>query len=181
MRQAQLISAALGALAMTGTLALADDEHGRTRRYFIAAEDVVWNFAPSGQNQIDGGPIPEPFAGNTVANKVRYVEFTDGSFAQGATGMARSARADHSRGGRRYRGRRVPQQQYEGFLRHAPARFPLHQGQRRVAVPAGRRRSTGPAGGTLHLHVGGGQGQRPRTGRSELARLVVPLPRRRDG
>lgn len=81
MRQAQLISAVLGVLAVTGTLAFADDEHGSTRRYFIAAEDVVWNFAPTGQNQIDGGAIPEPFAGNTVFTKVRYVEFTDGSFS----------------------------------------------------------------------------------------------------
>jgi len=28
------------------------------RHYFIQAQDVVWDFAPSGQNLVRGGPIP---------------------------------------------------------------------------------------------------------------------------
>ena len=28
---------------------------GKTRRYFIAAEEVIWNYAPSGYNGFDGG------------------------------------------------------------------------------------------------------------------------------
>jgi len=51
---------------------------GVTRHYFIQAEDVTWNFAPSGQDLVHGGPIPEPF--ETVWRKTRYIEYTDGTF-----------------------------------------------------------------------------------------------------
>ena len=49
-----------------------------SRTYFVAAEDVTWDFAPSGQNLVHGGPIPEPF--ETVWQKTRYIEYTDASF-----------------------------------------------------------------------------------------------------
>lgn len=48
------------------------------RHYYIQAEDVSWDFAPTGQNLAHGGPIPAPYA--TVWGKVRYIEYTDGSF-----------------------------------------------------------------------------------------------------
>jgi FtsP/CotA-like multicopper oxidase with cupredoxin domain len=48
------------------------------RHYFIQAEDVTWNFAPTEQNLAHCGPIPEPY--ETVWNKVRYIEYTDGAF-----------------------------------------------------------------------------------------------------
>lgn len=51
---------------------------GNTRHYFVQAEDVTWNFAPSGQNIVHGGPIPAPY--ETVWQKVRYIEYTDGNF-----------------------------------------------------------------------------------------------------
>jgi FtsP/CotA-like multicopper oxidase with cupredoxin domain len=53
---------------------------GVRREYFIAAEDVVWDFAPTGQNLIHGGPIPAPWEGHTRWNKTRYIEYTDSSF-----------------------------------------------------------------------------------------------------
>jgi FtsP/CotA-like multicopper oxidase with cupredoxin domain len=56
---------------------------GTTRHYFIQAEDVTWNFAPSGQDLVHGGPIPEPF--ETVWRKVRYIEYTDGTFSRRKT------------------------------------------------------------------------------------------------
>ena len=33
-----------------------------TRHYYIAAEDVTWNYAPSGHNLLSGTPIPQPRA-----------------------------------------------------------------------------------------------------------------------
>lgn len=52
-----------------------------TRHYFIQAEDVTWEFAPSGQDLIHGGPIPAPWTRNTTWEKTRYIEYTDASFA----------------------------------------------------------------------------------------------------
>lgn len=68
-----------------------DDEEeseskARTRHYYIAAEDVVWDYAPSSQNLLHcmGEPapcaIPEPWDNSHVFNKVRYIEYTDASF-----------------------------------------------------------------------------------------------------
>src|SRR5205085_1013881 len=48
------------------------------RHYYIQAEDVTWDFAPTKQNLIHSGPIPAPF--ETVWSKVRYIEYTDASF-----------------------------------------------------------------------------------------------------
>jgi hypothetical protein len=39
---------------------------GATRHYYIAAEEVIWDFAPSGQDLINGGPIPEPITRNKL-------------------------------------------------------------------------------------------------------------------
>lgn len=51
-----------------------------TRHYYVQAEDVVWDFAPTGQDQIHGGPIPGPWTNYTAWKKVRYIEYTDGTF-----------------------------------------------------------------------------------------------------
>src|SRR5882762_10003904 len=61
----------------------------QTRTYFIAADDVVWDYAPSGINQITGQPFDEA-ANVFVANgpdrigkkyiKALYREYTDGTF-----------------------------------------------------------------------------------------------------
>ncbi|MGH8489660.1 MAG: multicopper oxidase domain-containing protein [Gammaproteobacteria bacterium] len=53
-----------------------------TRHYYLAAEEVTWDYAPSGQDRTHGGPIPEPWAGHTVWPKVRYIEYTDASFSR---------------------------------------------------------------------------------------------------
>lgn len=57
-----------------------------TRNYYIAAEDTVWDYAPTGQNMIHcmGMPapceIPAPWTTSHVFNKIRYVEYTDRTF-----------------------------------------------------------------------------------------------------
>jgi FtsP/CotA-like multicopper oxidase with cupredoxin domain len=58
-----------------------------TRRYYIAAEDVMWDFAPSNKDLVhcvDHGdcPIPEPWTNSHSFSKVRYIEYTDDSFSQ---------------------------------------------------------------------------------------------------
>ena len=55
-----------------------------TREYYVAAEEVTWDFAPSGRNVMHGregaSGIPAPWTGNTRKRKVRYIEYTDGTF-----------------------------------------------------------------------------------------------------
>ena len=53
----------------------------RTRHYYIQAEDVVWDFAPSNRNLVHGGEIPEPWTRSHVFPKVRYIGYTDATFS----------------------------------------------------------------------------------------------------
>ena len=52
-----------------------------TRTYYIAAENVVWDFAPSNQDLIHGGPIPAPWTASHIFPKVRFIEYTNSSFS----------------------------------------------------------------------------------------------------
>lgn len=52
-----------------------------TRHYYIAAEDVTWNFAPSGMDLLGGQPIPLPWGTKTSWKKMRFIEYTDSSFS----------------------------------------------------------------------------------------------------
>lgn len=52
-----------------------------TRHYYIAAEDVVWDFAPSGMDLLHGRSLDEPWAGKTKWEKTRYIEYTDATFS----------------------------------------------------------------------------------------------------
>jgi len=62
----------------------ASDEAPRTRHYYVAAEEVLWDFAPSRRSLLHGAghsdAIPAPWAGHTRAKKVRYVEYVDDTF-----------------------------------------------------------------------------------------------------
>ena len=51
-----------------------------TRHYYIAAEDVTWNYAPSGHNLMNGNPIPQPWSQKVEWAKSRYIEYTDNTF-----------------------------------------------------------------------------------------------------
>ncbi len=51
-----------------------------TRHYFIAAEDVTWNYAPSGHNLLSGTPIPQVLALKLQWPKTRFIEYTDDTF-----------------------------------------------------------------------------------------------------
>jgi FtsP/CotA-like multicopper oxidase with cupredoxin domain len=54
---------------------------GKTREYFIAAEDVPWDYAPSSRNLMHGQPLPQPWINRTRWNKTRYIEYTDATFS----------------------------------------------------------------------------------------------------
>jgi manganese oxidase len=52
-----------------------------TRHYYIAAEDVTWDYAPSGRDLLYGRPIPLTWGQHTKWSKTRYIEYTDASFS----------------------------------------------------------------------------------------------------
>jgi hypothetical protein len=62
-------------------LFLATSCFAATRHYFIAAEDVTWDYAPSGRDLIHGGIIPRPWTSQTRWPKTRYIEYTDSTFS----------------------------------------------------------------------------------------------------
>jgi hypothetical protein len=50
-----------------------------TRHYYIAAEDVTWNYAPSGHDLLTATPIRQPWI-QLQWPKTRFIEYTDGTF-----------------------------------------------------------------------------------------------------
>ena len=52
-----------------------------TRHYYIAAEDISWNYAPSGHNLLNGNVIPQPWSLKLVWPKTRFIEYTDDTFS----------------------------------------------------------------------------------------------------
>jgi FtsP/CotA-like multicopper oxidase with cupredoxin domain len=59
-------------------------EEPRTRQYYLAAEEVQWDYAPSRRNLLHGAAhpsgIPAPWTHTTRQRKVRYIEYTDNTF-----------------------------------------------------------------------------------------------------
>src|SRR6266568_4076947 len=51
-----------------------------TRHYYIAAEDVAWDYAPSGKNLVEASAIPQPWAQQTKWPKTRFFEYSDDTF-----------------------------------------------------------------------------------------------------
>ena len=52
----------------------------KTRRYYIAAEPQLWDYAPQGQDPICGKPFPPPIQAKRNGGKIRYVQYTDETF-----------------------------------------------------------------------------------------------------
>jgi FtsP/CotA-like multicopper oxidase with cupredoxin domain len=55
--------------------------HGRDRTYYVAAENVDWNYAPLGRDPIFDRALPEPWGLRVVYPKLQYIEYTDATFA----------------------------------------------------------------------------------------------------
>ena len=53
----------------------------KTRHYYIAAEPERWDYAPEGRDVICGKPLPPPVIANRRGSKLRYVQYTDATFA----------------------------------------------------------------------------------------------------
>lgn len=51
------------------------------RHYYIAAEDVTWDYAPSGRDLLYGRPVPQSWAAHLQWTKTRYIEYTDATFS----------------------------------------------------------------------------------------------------
>ena len=51
-----------------------------TREYFIAAEDVAWDYAPSGKDLTHHAPLPSEVDGHTKWHKTRFIEYTNAEF-----------------------------------------------------------------------------------------------------
>lgn len=76
-----LFSAVVAAQAVTPLRGKAATKAaGHIRQYFIAAENVSWDFAPSGRDLMDNQPIPPPYL-KTEYPKIRYIEYTDATFS----------------------------------------------------------------------------------------------------
>jgi manganese oxidase len=67
----------LGALLV---LCVVPSSFAATRHYYIAAEDVMWDYAPSGRNLLNGGAIPQPWSVKLQWPKTRFIEYTDDTF-----------------------------------------------------------------------------------------------------
>jgi len=87
---AGLLACGLSILAL-GFGAAAQDRHGTVRTYYIAADELDWDYLPSGLDGMMGMP-PEGYAKlytqsgphviGKVYHKAIYREYTDGTFAQ---------------------------------------------------------------------------------------------------
>jgi FtsP/CotA-like multicopper oxidase with cupredoxin domain len=53
----------------------------KTRHYYIAAEPVLWTFAPQGVNTSKPLPLPPDLVEHPSAAKVRYLQYTDATFS----------------------------------------------------------------------------------------------------
>src|SRR5262245_28752890 len=49
----------------------------KTRRFYIAIEPDLWDYAPQGQDPMCGLPFPPPIKIQRRGGKIRYVQYTD--------------------------------------------------------------------------------------------------------
>jgi FtsP/CotA-like multicopper oxidase with cupredoxin domain len=68
-------------LCLLFTAICAQRSAAATRHYYIAAEDVTWNYAPSGRDLIHDRNVPAPWGNQLSWAKTRFIEYTDASFS----------------------------------------------------------------------------------------------------
>jgi FtsP/CotA-like multicopper oxidase with cupredoxin domain len=81
-----LLTLAVGVTSVTGSGLPPSAQEPQVRQYFVAAEDVIWDFAPSGRDLTmdhggHGPALPATWAKSKRWKKVRYVEYTDNTFS----------------------------------------------------------------------------------------------------
>lgn len=73
-------------LSLPLAMMVATPAFAQTRQYFIAAEDSMWDFAPSGKNLVHCHPeatpceIPEPWTNSHSFPVTRFIQYQDASF-----------------------------------------------------------------------------------------------------
>ncbi len=84
------LTGALFCGSASGGLAAPAEPAGKTRTYYAAADEVDWDYAPSGRDEAMGQPFdaiakgytePGPHRLGRVYKKAIYREYTDGSFS----------------------------------------------------------------------------------------------------
>lgn len=74
----------IGGMFLFATYARHDNANGAyrptTRTYYIAAENVTWDYAPGGMDPMTHELVPFPWGEQTKYDKVRYIEYTDQTF-----------------------------------------------------------------------------------------------------
>ncbi len=58
----------------------ATPDPARTRRYFVAIEPELWDYAPQALDPVCGMPFPPPVKANHRGVRLRYIQYTDDSF-----------------------------------------------------------------------------------------------------
>lgn len=86
---AELGLAVIATLLLTAGYAPRGSPPPRTHTYYIAADEVTWNYAPSGMNQVAGRPFdsveqpyvePQRHSVGSTTLKAQYREYTDSTF-----------------------------------------------------------------------------------------------------
>lgn len=72
------VTAAMGDVG--GKFFGATPDPARTRRYYVAMEPEVWDYAPQGLDPVCGLPLPPSVKANRRGAKIRYVQYTDETF-----------------------------------------------------------------------------------------------------
>jgi hephaestin len=72
------------ALSAAALLSAAGPAAAKVRTYFIAADEVLWNYAPSGRDLIAGTALPKPLPGQLgyIYHKLMYRSYTDATFTR---------------------------------------------------------------------------------------------------
>ena len=89
-RLAAIVTAFLSLAVPSSTVAQGAPPRPRTRTWFIAADQVTWNYVPGGRDEIAGRPFADtaffanakPREVSTAYRKVLYREYTDSSFRE---------------------------------------------------------------------------------------------------
>jgi manganese oxidase len=77
------IGAGVAAIAAACAILAAVPAAAHTRTYFVAADDILWRYAPSGTDALRRQPFPTlPFRLGYTYHKVMYRQYTDGTFSQ---------------------------------------------------------------------------------------------------
>ena len=72
----------------------------RTRTYYIAADEVDWNYVPGGRDEIAGRPYADSaFFATAKPRQVRSVQLQDAQAATAGMGAPRLPRSSDPRGG----------------------------------------------------------------------------------